>query len=71
MIKSPRDLPLDLDDIDASWLSDILQFPGVTVETCRRTGGHRGTSMSACFVLTYSNKAGQTPPRLCLCEGRV
>ncbi len=64
MIKSPRDLPLDLDDIDASWLSDILQnqFPGVTVETCRRTGGHRGTSMSACFVLTYSNKAGQTPP---------
>ena len=41
MTDTPRDLPLDLDDIDASWLSDILQiqFPGVTVETCRRTGG--------------------------------
>ncbi|WP_081812152.1 phosphotransferase [Hyphomonas chukchiensis] len=65
------DLPLYLEDVDARWLTHVLQnrFPGVKVEACRRTGGHRGTSMSACFVLTYSDRAGHDLPESVYVKG--
>lgn len=65
------DLPLYLEDVDARWLTHVIQskYPGVVVGECRQRGGYQGTSISASFVISYTERAGHDLPEAVYVKG--
>lgn len=59
-------LPLSLDEVTPTWLSEALgtRFPGVRISAATREAERSGTSTSARFILDYDERGGHAdlPP---------